>query len=67
MSAGSRDRTGQAAAVLNDDRTTYAPLLRRSQRDLDALRRLGEVLQRAVRKHGLLAELIRGAEPEWPD
>jgi hypothetical protein len=35
--------------------------------DLDALRRLGEVLQQAVRNHGLLAELIRGAEPEWLD
>jgi hypothetical protein len=35
--------------------------------DLDALRRLGEVLQKAVRDHRLLAELIRGAEPEWLD
>ncbi|HEX5542439.1 MAG TPA: immunity 51 family protein [Micromonospora sp.] len=35
--------------------------------DLDALRRLGAVLQQAVRDHRLLAELIRGAEPEWLD
>lgn len=35
--------------------------------DLNSLRRLGEVMQNAVRDRGLLAELIRGAEPEWLD
>lgn len=35
--------------------------------DLDALRRLGEILQKSTQDHRLLTELIRGAEPQWLD
>ncbi|WP_435204020.1 Imm51 family immunity protein [Micromonospora sp. bgisy143] len=35
--------------------------------DVDALRQLGAVLQKATLDHRLLAELIRGAEPGWLD